>query len=301
MVDATKPHISAIVITHASEDTVGACLNSILESAKHAKAAIELIVVDNASPDGTAAVVRKHFPTAKLIASKENLGYAKAVNVGLREARGDYVLILNPDCILATEALHQLLSFTESDERIGIVGPMLLNCDGTLQPSGRRAQRLIHIALSLIGLRGAVEVRLLGKGRDYRTASDVEEVSGAAMFCRRKALMEVGGMDERFFLYFEDVDLCIRARKLGWRISYCPNARVVHLHGTSTSKASELARRAFFSSACAYLRKHCGSSAIAFKFLAIVKEGITNILRFLVHPCIRCRERLEIVTHIFRS
>lgn len=299
--DTEKPRVSAIVVTYASEDTVRACLESILESAKRINSAIELIVVDNASPDGTAALVREHFPMAKLIASRENLGYAKAVNVGLKESHGDYVLILNADCILAKDALHQLLSFAESDERIGIVGPMLLNRDGTLQPSGRRAQRLIHIVLSLIGLRGAVEVRLLGKERNYRTPLDVEEVSGAAMFCRRKALMEAGGMDERFFLYFEDVDLCIRARKLGWRISYCPNARVVHLHGSSTSKVGEFARRSFFSSACVYLRKHYGSSVIAFKFIAILKESIAGILELLMHPCVRCKERLLTIAHILRS
>ncbi|MCS7253506.1 MAG: glycosyltransferase family 2 protein [Armatimonadota bacterium] len=299
--NTAKPSISVIVVTYASEDTVRACLESILNSAKHSGAKVEVIVVDNASPDGTVATVREHFPMVRLIAYHENLGYAKAINVGLKESRGDYVLILNPDCILSSDAIHQLVSFAESNNRIGIIGPMLLNRDGTLQPSGRRAQKLIHIVLSLIGLHSAVEAFLLGKGRDYKAASDVEEVSGAAMFCRRKALAEAGGMDERFFLYFEDVDLCARVRRLGWRISYCPYAKVMHLHRSSTSKVGELARRSFYASACIYLRKHCGSAVIPFKLLAIVRESIIAILKLLTHPLADCKERLRTLVHIIRS
>lgn len=297
-----RPIVSVLIVTYASEDTIESCLSSALESAGHLGGQVEFIVVDNASPDNTARIVEVKFPSVRLIRCDENIGYARAVNFGLRESSGKYVLILNADCILTADALPVLLSFAESNKRVGIVGPMLLNRDGTLQPSGRRAQGAIHILLSLMGMRGAVETSLLGRGRNFLVPMDVEEVSGAAMFCRREVLMAVGGMDERFFLYFEDVDLCMRVRGLGWRIVYCPMARIVHLHGHSTSKAASLARGAFFGSACTYLRKHHGSLAvIVFKLISTLRECLLAFVTLLSCRVGKAKDHIALLRLILSS
>jgi GT2 family glycosyltransferase len=279
-----KPTVSIIVVTYASMETIEACLESIFASASTLPSQVEVIVVDNASPDDTVKLISERFPKVRLIKNETNIGYARAVNLGLRLSHGEHVFIMNPDCILVGEALSRMLSFAESDRTVGVIGPMLLNADGSLQPSGRLAKKPIHILLSLLGMHGVVEASLLGRNRNYNITCDVEEVSGAAMFCRREAIESVGGMDESFFLYFEDVDLCLRIRKVGWRVVYFPMAQVVHLQRHSTSKVSDIARRASLESACIYLRKHYGIGAvIAFKLLTILREWILTTFALVVH------------------
>lgn len=282
------PYVSIVIVTYASEATIDACLRSIATASQSLPFHIEVIVIDNCSPDDTASIVCNHFEWVHLLRNSVNLGYARAVNQGISIARGRYVLILNPDCIIERNTLRNLVTFADAHPDVGIIGPQLLNPDGTLQPSGRRAISLIPLIASLFGMHELVNWSLLGTRRRYDKIRDVEEVSGAAMLCRRDALISIGGMDERFFLYFEDVDLCLRVRAANWRVVYYPHARVRHLHRHSTAQFPDVTHVAFIHSACVYLRKHYGSwSAIWWRLVGLLREGFlfmaTGIAGMLLH------------------
>ncbi|HID07135.1 MAG TPA: glycosyltransferase family 2 protein, partial [Armatimonadetes bacterium] len=269
------PYLSIVVVTYASEATIAPCLKSIAMASQSLPIHVEVIVIDNCSPDDTASIVQKHFQWVQLVQNSANLGYARAVNRGINIARGRYVFILNPDCTIERDTLKNLVTFADTHPDVGIIGPQLLNPDGTLQPSGRRAITLIPLIASLLGLHELINRSLLGAQRCYGIMRDVEEVSGAAMFCRRDAVVSVGGMDERFFLYFEDVDLCLRMRAANWRVVYYPHARIRHIHRHSTTRFPNITHVAFIHSAWVYLRKHCGSwSAVCWRFVVILREGL---------------------------
>lgn len=216
----------------------------------------EAIVVDNASGDGTAAVARAH--AARVISNPENVGFARAANLGLRAAGTPLALLLNPDAELRFGALDALLRVLAARPRVAVVGPRTRNQDGSIQLSfghdlGPLSERRQRRLVQGVGRRDPEVLRQVEAlaARPH----DPDWVSGSCWLARRTALEAVGGFDEAFFLYEEDADLCRRLRAAGWEIAYAPDAEVVHRLGGSAEHAGDLARRAYDASHLHYYRK----------------------------------------------
>ncbi len=298
----TRPFLSVIVVTYNSQEFIRECLESIeragmqvcehVSTQSHKNAGTkerkptsecefwETIAVDNASRDGTVEIV-KRFKWVRLIRNPENLGFAAALNLGAREAKGKWLLLLNPDCILDENAFSELYKFVRNgDEKIAVIGFQLLNPNGTLQPSGRRFPKVWEFVLALLGFHRWMEARWF-EGRDFTKVQEVDEVSGAALAIRHEVFEQVGGMDESFFLFFEELDLCRRVKAGGWRIVYLPNARVKHHWGASVKQVPELAKRAQKQSAIHYFRKHHCPLAAIFVAIAFNLRDFASKLRSL--------------------
>jgi hypothetical protein len=222
---------------------------------------LQVVVVDNASRDGSAEMVRRRFPGVTLIESGENLGFARGYNRAAAESAGRHLLMLNPDTLVHPGALQSLVAFMDAHPRAGAVGPRLLNSNGSLQYSCRRfpTPRAALLRNTLLG-------RLIGRDRftraylmadwDHRTPREVDWISGAAMCIRRQAWQEVGGFDEDYFMYAEDMDWCLRAHRLGWRIHYLPEAVITHRIGRSSDQRPLAMVAQFHRSMARFYRKH---------------------------------------------
>lgn len=211
----------------------------------------EIIVMDNASQDDSVGILRSQFPNVLLLASTENIGYARGNNLAAAQAQGRYLLLLNPDTIVSQETLAALLAFMEEHPHIGACSPRLLLPDGTPQPYAFGADPRPGYLLRR-GWNRLVHHRSL---HDWAidTPQSVDWVSGACMMLRRKAWEQMGGFDEDFFMYFEDNDLCLRLRQAGWQIVYYPLLGITHLGG-----ASEPGNRFYHQSLVRFYRKHYG-------------------------------------------
>jgi hypothetical protein len=225
---------SVIVVSFNTREILRACLERLF--AATANLSIEVIVVDNASRDASADMVEKDFPNVLLIRGGANLGFAAANNVGFKRATGDYVLLLNPDALLEAETLQRSLAYMESHPSVGMGGGLLLGMQGEWQPSARLFPSLLNELLTLSGL-SARYPKSRFFGRFDRTWDDsgqsvpVDWVPGAFTLIRKSALDQVGGFDERFFLYYEEVDLCRRFHQAGWEIYYWPDVVIRHWGG----------------------------------------------------------------------
>jgi GT2 family glycosyltransferase len=198
---------------------------------------IETVVVDHGSGDGTVDVVRERFPDVRLV-EQENLGLSAGWNRGLREVGGDWVVILNADAWLVGDALERLVEFARARPRAALVGPRLLNPDGSLQRSVRGFPTLWRLATEYLFLRKlAPRSRLLNGfyagGFDHDEAREADWVMGSCMFVRRAAVEDVGPFDESFFLFSEETDWCCRLRRGGWQVWFFPGAECVHVGGAT--------------------------------------------------------------------
>lgn len=229
--------ISVIVVSFNTRDILRACLQRLFSVAEGLH--LQVLVVDNASRDASADMVAQEFPDICLIRSGINLGFAAANNLGFVAAKGDYVLLLNPDALLEPEALQLALSRMEADPSIGMGGGLLLDQAGQRQPSARQFPSWLNEALVLSGLAARYpKSRFFGRfdrtWDDSDQATSVDWVPGAFALMRREALDRVGAFDERFFLYYEEVDLCRRFHAQGWKIMYWPDVVIRHWGGESS-------------------------------------------------------------------
>jgi N-acetylglucosaminyl-diphospho-decaprenol L-rhamnosyltransferase len=226
--------ISAVIVSYNSADYLPGCLRSLRSEGMD-----DIVVVDNASADGSVGVVRTTDPGVRVMEAGANLGFGTAANRGVAETTGEYVLILNPDTVVEPGATKALAEALDRDPGLAVVGPRTENLDGTLYPSVRRFPAMGvafgHAFLGLVwpGNPATRRYRMLDWDHD-RPAADVDWVGGACMLVRRSAFDLVGGFDEAYFMYVEDVDLCWRLGRAGWRIGYEPTARVMHALGGSS-------------------------------------------------------------------
>lgn len=278
--------VSVIIVNWNTRQLLRDCIDSVLRY--HDGYQVEIVVVDNHSSDDSVAMVRDDYPRVLLIANDENSGFARANNQGARAASGRYVLLLNSDAMLTAGALRSLVSLADANPKIGMVGAQLINPDGSFQASFTRIPTLGQEALILSGLG-----RLL-YGRYYPSHGPEEDagpqpagyVEGACMLAPRAAYLEVGGLDEGYFMYAEDVDLCFAMQRRGWQVWYQPQARIVHL-GSASSKNRKPQREAdLYRSRVRFFRKNYGNlSAVVLKalifFFTILKMGAHRLLRLL--------------------
>ena len=230
--------VSIIVVSYNTRELLWDCLTSVALGCEGLSA--EVFVVDNASSDDSAEIVRKEFPEVCLVVNDANLGFAAANNLALERAAGRYVVLLNPDTQVRRGAMTRLVEFMDARPQAGYCGPRLLNADGSLQESARRFPTVLSSAFSILGLdrryphsRHALNLHSLHEDRQLFRA---DWVSGACLMVRSTAVQEVGLMDAGFFLYFEETDWCRRMASSGWEGWYVPSAEVIHLGGQSVGE-----------------------------------------------------------------
>ncbi len=231
--------LGIVIIHYNTPEDLGRCLASLGEHPP--SCAHEVVVVDNASTEPGLDELQARFPEVRWLRNADNRGYARGCNQGLATVAADYHLVLNPDIVVLPGALDALLDFADQRPRAGIVGPQLLNLNGTVQESCRRFYTLRTLLLrrTFLGklFPGSRTVSLhLMHDFDHASERAVDWVLGGCMLVRREALDRCGAMDERFFLYFEDVDWCYRMWQCGFEVVYCPDARFVHRHRRASAK-----------------------------------------------------------------
>lgn len=255
--------LSIIIVHWNVRDLLRRCLHSILEERE--SSSVEVIVVDNASSDGSVEMLRAEFPSVHLIANTENRGFPAANNQGITIAQGRYVLLLNPDTEVVGDALATMVAFADVHPDVGIVGPQLLNPDGSVQSSRRRYPTLATALFESTWLEPYAPRSLLRRYRMLDTpddaTQDVDWVDGAAVMARREGIEQVGPMDEGFFMYSEELDWCRRFREAGWRVVYLPTTRIIHHRGKSSEQVVAARHVHFQSSKVRYFRKHHSAAA----------------------------------------
>ena len=258
--------LSVIIVSYNVRQYLTACLDSVAIALEGIES--QVFVVDNNSTDDSVEVVRRDYPWVHLINNIENLGFSKANNISIRKSKAQYVLLLNPDTKVEPETLRGVVDFMDSHPEAGAVGVRMHNADGTLAPESRRA-----VPTPLVAAR-----KMLGLSKRYYMShlswdepSQIQVVSGAFMMLRRKAIDEVGMLDEDFFMYGEDIDLSYRLLKGGWQNWYVP-FDIVHYKGQSTQKSDFRYVHVFYQAMLIFFRKHY--SHLSFFFTLPVKCAI---------------------------
>ena len=272
--------LSIIIVSWNVKDDLLRCLSSLKDNPP--SVSFEQIVVDNGSADGTSDAVKQKYPEVITIANSRNRGFAAANNQGIKASTGQYILLLNPDTIVHTGALDTLVRFLDDNPHVGVCGAKLLYADGCVQPSVRRfpsfrAVLYRHTVFRLLGIFRADYKRWAMKDFDYDRQADVEQVMGSAMIVRRSIIYRLGGMDERFFMYYEEVDLCYRIKQAGGRIVFLPDAVITHLSGRSAKQIRLERRLMMLKSLMTFFRKHRNRFiteffAVIFKFALILRN-----------------------------
>jgi GT2 family glycosyltransferase len=268
--------LSIIIVSWNVRDYVIRCLSSIF--AHPPACTFEVWVVDNVSTDGTPEQVRSEFPHVHLINSQTNVGFAGGNNQAIRQSTGRYVLLLNPDTEVRPGALTALVEYLEAHPRTGAVGPRLLNPDGSLQVScfpfptlGRELWRLFH----LDALRPVSQYAMHQWPLSAPRAVDV--IQGACLALRRETLDQTGLLDEAYFIYTEEVDLCYRIQRAGWSLFCLPYAEVVHHGGQSTQQAATRMFLNLYKSKLQYFRKHRGAGAARLYKLILLTAALARL------------------------
>ncbi|MBN1657072.1 MAG: glycosyltransferase family 2 protein [Anaerolineae bacterium] len=253
--------LSIVITSWNTEELLAQCLQSL------AGTRAEVIVVDNASADGSVAMIKRSHPHVQLVENRENLGFARANNQGIAMSRGRYVALLNSDTRVYDGAFDRLVAFMDTHPRAGGCGPRLVNADGSLQPSchpvltpGRELWRLLF--LDYLWRRATYAQATWAPNRPHQ----VEVIKGACLVLRREALSEVGVFDDRYFMYTEEMDLCYRLLRAGWEMWWVPDATVLHYGEASSRQVAESMYVELYRSKAQFHRKFGGERRVkAFK------------------------------------
>lgn len=260
----TVPDLSFCIVTYKTRDFLRDCLESLYKNPPDAS--FEVIVVDNHSQDGIEEMLRLEYPQVCLKLEATNEGYTRPMNHALQQARGRYLVQLNPDTIVLPGAFDQLVQYMDAHPAVGICTPKVLNRDGSLQKQCRRSAAGLWDTLTYfsgLSARFPNSRRLAGYLMTYLDENEVNEVqavSGSCMVIRRALVAQIGYLDEQFFAYQEDADFCFRARQAGWKVVYVPQAEIIHFGGQGGS-AVEVYRSIYqwHRSYYLYYRKHLAS------------------------------------------
>ncbi|MEH1766294.1 MAG: glycosyltransferase family 2 protein [Nostoc sp.] len=247
--------VSIILVNYNGAEILVDCLNSIKKFIDIPK--YEIIVVDNASSDGSVELIAEKFPEVSLLRQHKNSGFGAGNNAGAKLATGEFLFLLNTDTVLTRNILPHLIELMEADPKVGIIGPKLLNPDGSLQISVSPA----------LGIKGEYQARQMHRDYQYLTKKnlidqkfkqiqEVDIVVGAAFFIRSSLFHQLGGFDENFFMYFEESDLCQRAHCQEYKIIYTPHVSLIHLKGYSIQKAANTMSIEYRRSQIYYYQKH---------------------------------------------
>ncbi len=287
------PDISIVITSYNSGDLVGNCIESIAKNIK--QHSCEIVVVDDASVDGSADMVRDKYPQVKLIINDINQGYVRSNNAGMSSAGGRYVMSLNSDTVVLDGSVDKIIRFMDEHPDAGAVGPKLLNSDGSIQLQARRGfPTPVNSLLYFSGLS-----RLFPKSRlfggylltylDDKSAAEVDSLCGAAMVVRREVIDKVGLMDESYFMYGDDLDWCYRIKQAGWKVYYLPEAEVIHYGGRGGSRRRSFRNIFEFHRAMAvFYGKHSAKQHVF-------------LLNWLVYSGIWLKCAAQLVRNVFRK
>lgn len=270
--------LSIIIVSWNTRELLAKCLRCVEETVK--KISYEVYVVDNNSSDGSQDMVRKDFPTVKLIANVDNVGFAKANNQAMRVSEGRYVLLLNSDAFVKDNTIDYMVSFMDSHPDAGMSGCKLLYEDGRLQPSCATFPTLaseFYIATGLDKLfpKSKIFGKYLMTDWDYSDTRPVDVIMGAFMLARADVIQKVGLMDESFFMYSEEVDWCYRFKAAGWKIYFCPDVETVHLWGGSSKAVKVETLLRLYRARVQFFRKHYGAlTAFLYKIILTINSLI---------------------------
>ena len=252
--------LSIIIVNYKSKDFTEACIKSIYENT--ANISFEIIVVDNNSADGCIEMLKEKYSDVKGYQNTENAGFSKANNIGLEIAIGRYLLFLNPDTVILDRALEKMAEYLDVSIKVGVAGCRVENIDGSLQRACRRS--IPTPMASFFKLSGLSKLfpksKFVSKyNLSYMNENEeieVDAVSGAFLIFRREVFQDIGGLDEDYFMYAEDLDFCYRAKKKGWKVMYNPRTRITHFKGESSKHLSMKATKAFYDSMAIFFRKN---------------------------------------------
>lgn len=263
--------VSIIIVNWNTKNILRDCLRSVYEQAGDVD--YEVIVVDNASTDGSLDMIKSDFERVVLLENAQNKGFATANNQGMEIAKGRYVLLLNSDTVVLDGAIAKTVSFADAHPRAGVTGCRVLNADRTLQPTCFMFPSILNMFLSSTYLyKFFPRSRFFGRERmtwwDRSDVRQVDVVTGCFMLVRREAIDQVGVMDERFFMYAEETDWCYRFREEGWDVTFTPAGQIIHLGGQSTAKKPVAMIVQLRLSILKFIRKHSGRFAqVSARFL----------------------------------
>jgi N-acetylglucosaminyl-diphospho-decaprenol L-rhamnosyltransferase len=284
-----KSSMAVCIISYNTCESLRSCLQSVIFNN-----ASEIWVVDNHSSDGSQEMVRAEFPTVELVEVENNIGYGAAADLAISLSDTPYILLLNSDTILKSNALDKLSEYLDKNPRVGIVGPRITNVDGTLQPSCFPMPTPLHIFFDVSQLNQLINHIPSIREQNYRTWSHnhnraVPWVQGSALAVRRKAYDAAGGFDKAFFMYYEEVDLCYRMSNAGWGIHFSPVTEVTHIGAISTNQSWAKMELQYYKSLALFYRKHYSGlqfyeMVLLIKCVAMARLIRDSIFRLLSHP-----------------
>ncbi len=284
--------LSIIIVNYNVKEFLQNLLHSIEKASLNISH--EIIIVDNASDDGSVELIREKFPSVKLIVNTENLGFGKANNQALELAKGKYLLLINPDTIVSEDTLDKMIRFFEDSTEAGLAGCKILNPDGTLQLACRRSfpgpwtSFCKVTGLSNLFPKSKLFSRYNLTYLDEDQTYEVDAISGSFMMMKKETYDKVGGFDEEFFMYGEDLDLCYRIQQAGFKVFYVHTTQIIHYKGESTKRSRLDETKVFYDAMHLFVKKHFSSS---FLVEAILRSaiGVRKVLAFL------CKRKLAIL------
>ncbi len=281
--------LSVIIVSWNVRELLARCLTSLAETKQDIQ--FEIIVVDNASADQSAAMVRERFSHVTVIENQDNLGFGKANNIGVQQASGKFVLFLNDDTEVFDHTLDACVAYMQTHETVGVLGCSIKNPDGSQQPSVRSAPTLYSQLVVLSKVYNFFpqllrQYRMLGF--DYTTTQPVDEVMGAFFMMPRQLFDELGGFDEHFFVWFEETDLATRVRAAGKSVVYFADAHIIHARGASFAQHKTVAKQRMFNTSMVYyFKKHASYGAFVIiwllSWIGLLLAAVLALVRRIIH------------------
>ncbi|HED08509.1 MAG TPA: glycosyltransferase [Ignavibacteria bacterium] len=276
--------LSVIIVNYNVKDFLQSLLLSLDKALKNITH--EIIIIDNASTDGSVELIRNNFPQVTLIDNKENLGFSKANNLGLKISKGKYLLLINPDTLVSEDTITEMINFFESHPEVGLAGCKILNPDGTLQLACRRSfpgpwtSFCKVTGLSTLFPKSKIFARYNLTYLDENKSCEVDAVSGSFMMFTREVYDKIGGLDEEYFMYGEDLEYCFRIQKAGYKIFYVASTQIIHYKGESTKRSSIDETKIFYNAMHLFVKKHFSTSFVVEFILrtAILARGFISFL-----------------------
>ena len=272
-----KKSLSIIIVTYNSEDVILPCIDSITASLVESNSNAEIIIIDNASIDHTVGIVAGKYPAARYNVNTKNRGFAAAVNQGIALAGGEYIFLLNPDTVLERSFFTVLNNHLETLWRPAVIGCRMMAMDGSRQLSTWKNPTLLTLLMEMFL---PYNTSLILVTEHPESTGEVATVSGGAMIFNKEIATAIGGFDENYFMYIEDLDFCLRAKKAGYSISFLNNASVRHVGGKSSWVNPGAFFTNYYSSKLWFFRKHCSTASFVFAILLI---DLGCVIRIVVY------------------
>jgi N-acetylglucosaminyl-diphospho-decaprenol L-rhamnosyltransferase len=265
--------LSIIIVNWNTSKLLSQCLESIYRS--ELRSTFEIIVVDNGSTDASVSILNTNFPDVNVISNDRNLGFAKANNQGIAVAKGRYILLLNSDTIVLPSAFDEMIRIADLNPQTGVIGPKLLNMDGTLQKSWSSFPSFLS---ELVGKNFRIRHPVVTIPNTY----DVDWIMGACMLVRAATIQDAGKMDEDYFFYSEETDWCFRIKRKNWKIWYLTSAEIYHLGGGSTKRGSVVQLVNLYQSKLLYFKKNHGNFATTLLRMGLAFSNTLGIIRRVI-------------------